>query len=346
MAPPSAVDRFTGQLEAVSTQLGFLHDALAAVTRVGPADPGVEAALAAAQVACDETGWDLPAGLRALLEADAELTPRYSGAVEEIVLNVAAARARLPAPAGPVAERVVAAAATQAALAPACRRARGLLAPILVARELADLQPGDRIDLATLFGEPLDPAALQAIVAGLKHEPPGRCGVVDSAQQVVYRTADEPAWRAWMLASLPLALLGGVGFLFVLGHLDEWFSLDIPQLNSTRRLLAVYALSAFGAFLHLFVAAQKSRKQDSTTTKIVEAAYWQWLPLRVMSLCRLVVPILVTTVVVRFTNLHVDGTEDWAVAILAGYSSDSIAAMAWDALDESVQTFAAKTQRS
>jgi len=171
-------------------------------------------------------------------------------------------------------------------------------------------------------------------------------GVVDSAHGNAYRTASTTSDKLLYLLAPVGVFLTGVVFWWLVGHLDEWTSIAISQLKSTRQLLEVYVLVTFGALVHLVVAVRKKREAMEPDAVIVPAVVLDWAHIRAMNLCTLIVPIVVTTLFVRLTDLRVDGTESWAVAILAGYSADSIAQLGFDRLNQAVAVFATRTGAS
>lgn len=177
----------------------------------------------------------------------------------------------------------------------------------------------------------------------MRQQPKAFPAVVDVERGIAYRTADTTAQKLGYLLGPVLTFVCGALFFWILGHLDEWTSIDIPQLYSTRRLLELYVLVTFGSLVHLVVSVRKKRQASGEGAVIVSADVLDWAHVRAMNACWLFVPILVTTLTVRLTGLRVEGTEDWAIAILAGYSADSVAQLGFDRLNQAVEVFAAKT---
>jgi hypothetical protein len=322
------------------------YDVLAAelekVAEANKSSGNVAAAVAEAQETVDRFPANEDQGVLDRLGTDDAVDFRYADPVRRMVIAAAKARdawkERNTDPAG-------AAARSEAAF----RRARYQADRIVLAGKVGEVlseQPvGGTIALANFYeGSPLSDAERKEAAEVVAEHPRIVPGVVDVDNGVVYRTASG-LWTTALVFALPLfAALGGVVLLWILGHLDEWFSIEIDQLMSTRKLLEVYVLVTMGALLHLIVAARKTRVGQTATTFIPARAF-DWAQIRALNLTPLVVPILVVTIGLRMTNLTVDGTEDWAVSILAGYSADSVAALVWGRLQKAVDVFGANVEQ-
>lgn len=333
-----------GEIGRVRERLAALHTAFAAVARADAA--ALPAALAHAHAEQRRIGWSYRSRLEQALAGDEAADASDKRDVETLSLLIEAAQAAWADQQPP---SLRGAAATAEQLTAALRKADLMLLPGALSTKLDSLNVGDSRSLTTLAEPDLAAPDAARVLADAPREYPA---VVDGTRGLVYRTAKRRQAQV-LLCLTPLgALIGGVIVLWVFGHLDEWTSIDIEQLNSTRGLLEVYALVVFGSVLHLVVSVYKSRRgtaapaetSDAQEQIDVPSRLLEWAHLRALGLCWSLVPILTTTLVVRLTNLQIEGTEDWAVAILAGYSADSVAQLGFDRLNTAVELFATKTK--
>jgi len=337
-----AESRLLAELKRIREHLDVVNDELKAVAAASPPQQG--AAVAGLAKALNTVEWDFPGRLRALVDAEPSLAERYSGPTERLQIEVGRADEEFDAgTTGSSPDPVAAAAVAQPHVAAALRQVHLIVLPSMLRDCLEQRPVAGAIALGGIFPGDVDDAAAVRL---LSQRPEAFPGVIDSERGIAYRTADTTAQKlAYLLAPL-LAFACGAIFFWILGHLDEWTSIDIDQLNSTRHLLGVYVLVTFGSLVHLVVSVRKRRQASGEGAVIVPAEVLDWAHVRAMNACWLLVPVIVATLVVRLTDLRVEGTEDWAIAILAGYSADSVAQLGFDRLNQAVEVFAAKTRGS
>lgn len=97
-------------------------------------------------------------------------------------------------------------------------------------------------------------------------------------------------------------------------------------LDERGPLLSAYALVLVGVAAHLLVDFWKRRSER--TLGVVVLSYWQaWLMLHSLSLWKLLMAPVATTVLLRWLKISLDA-DGWATYVLAGYSADSIGDLA------------------
>lgn len=334
----AAEPKLLAELARVRQRLDVVNDALVAVG-AAPTD-AKEAALLGLDQALASIDWDFVVKLDDLVNSEPELAERFAGPIEQLVIALNRARAEWPPAAGDTSARVAAAGVAQTHVAQALRQAHLLLLPSTLKHALNARPVAGSVALDGLF--PGDIGREEAVRL-LAQRPEVFPGVVDGVRGVAYRTADTMSQKLlYVSAPLLTFVLGGLIFLLV-GHLDEWTPIEIDPLKNSHHLLGVYTLVTFGALVHLVVSVRKKREGSGSDAVIVPGELLDWAHVRAMNVCWLVVPIIVTTFVVRMTDLRIEGTEDWAIAILAGYSSDSIAQLGFDRLNQAVDVFVART---
>ena len=352
-APPDVLPRTAPELNTaagvlarvrrISTWLGPWHDAIVAVHDAAAATPAASLALdnaiaGANQVAsqwCPSAaaywlmGDDGGESVLAAVGPHAELL-----AIALIKTDVAWPHVKVPShPAGGSAawpQNPSDVAAVALAAADALEEASRHAALLLLVQRAANARVGERVDVAASLAEWDLPAEDTSKLLGwIAQEPPEFDGqpvplVVDTASASLYRTASTTAEKAYTTTAalwgtlLALGLVIAVFALLRAAHVTTWPPDWFPK------LVVLYLCVVGGAAAHIASKALANISFDDPLTIYAASRGLDWLRLRWLSILRLLIPIVVVTGSLWGAGNIPTHFQDIGVAVLSGYSADSL----------------------
>jgi hypothetical protein len=204
---------------------------------------------------------------------------------------------------------------------------------------LRSLRVGGALDFAATFADELpEKEHQQKVLAYLVAHPASVDGVVDVANETVYRAARTLGRRLLSFALITGCALIGLPLILVLTHLGSWFDLEDWPVPADRlsELLVAYLFLSVGATLHLLIGTLKQSRDLAGRTSLVLGDLLLWVHVREVSigLGMLALPLSITVLAFSLDEVG------WETAFFVGYSIDSFLGLF---LDRFAMTATART---
>jgi len=287
----------------------------------------LERALAAAEEARSALSVDeVEARFAPLLASDRSLAEDVTQHLNKLVSDIRQAQAAWPS----AKRRDDAAAAAEAALLEVqdiALQAAYIALPDRLVDHLEQRDTGDSIVFWQEFGDELATEEQgDQVLRWLAGSSRSAGMLVDPEEGVIYKVpsgkkrlgmASAALWGA-LAGLIPLTILSGGG---------SW--LGIPEgdwpFADWGDLIGLYVCVVIGAGLHFLASMAKGIDFDGELAVTQSSRRIDWLAIRWGSVLTLFLPPLITTVGLGMTGLRPDTFENFATAVLAGYSADSLA---------------------
>jgi hypothetical protein len=253
--------------------------------------------------------------------------------VETLALSLEACAGHWPHPGGPISEWPQAPDElinTAETILSALNQAAKPLAILLLIKRAIEARVGERVDVAAALGDwfvPDDQAP--GIVAQLARDQPRLDEqpapiIVDTKTGSLYRKPGSAWEQVWTETAAVWGTAAGLGLMiatFALlhaAHLTDW-----PH-QWLSKMIVLYLFVVAGAAAHVGSLSLAQIRFDDPLRIYAASTGLDWLRLRWLSILRLMIPVVIVAGSLWGAGNIPNNFQDLGVALLAGYSADSI----------------------
>jgi hypothetical protein len=253
--------------------------------------------------------------------------------VETLALSLEACAGHWPHPGGPISawpEDLDELIDTTDTLVNALQQAARPLAILLPIKRTVEARVGERVDVAAALGDWFVPAAeASGIVTQLARDQPRLDEqpapiIVDSKTASLYRKPRNTWEQVWTETAALWGTVVGLGLLIAVFALLHAAHLTVWPHQWLAKMVVLYLFVVGGAVVHVASLSLAQIRFDDPLRIYAASTGLDWLRLRWLSILRLMIPVVIVAGSLWGAGNIPNNFQDLGVALLAGYSADSI----------------------